>query len=147
MNKQLFSEEPEKDTKKPILSIGEEEIKLLYDIPGKYLRQFNRIKAITFSSLKSILDLLKDYREVEILIGLEEQGRELYNLEVIVEKFLKEGEEISKQAMFKDFSVYYIPNCHTKLYILESEERKIVVAGSGNLSSLAWRGPQEEFFL
>ncbi len=130
---------------KPCLIISEGETFIQYAYPLDFLKGFEEIRAITFSSsIKAVLEMLRGFRKIELLIGIEEQGVE-------IDAVVKIKEEISTLTRIprdREFSIYHIPNCHSKLYLLSSSsgDRRAIM-GSGNLSQSAWSGSQEEIFV
>ncbi|MEZ0344808.1 MAG: restriction endonuclease PLD domain-containing protein [Caldimicrobium sp.] len=140
----LFKEELLKGISKPILKVTKGVF--FTGSPEEILKDFNKIKAITFStSVKSVLDLLKNYSEIELLIGIEEQGIQIYQLSEFLDSLRKDIEGCLLNQ--KVLSVYYVSNCHSKLYLLYGDKGKIAIIGSGNLSLSAWKGEQEEIFV
>ncbi len=130
---------------KPCLIINEGGTSLQYASPLEFLKGFEEIRAVTFSSsIRTVLEMLRGFRKVELLIGIEEQGAEIN----AVVRIKEEVSTLTRLPGDKELSIYHIPNCHSKLYLLSSHdgERRAVV-GSGNLSQSAWSGRQEEIFV
>lgn len=117
-----------------------------YENPIDLLKGYKQIKAITFSSsAKAMIELLKGYEQIELLIGLEEKGPEFLEFSNLLNVFKTELKNYLLDI--KDLSVYYVPSCHSKLYLLYNENNKLAITGSANLSLSAWKGEQAEIFV
>jgi len=145
----LFSKiEKTKSIKEPnfALEIKDYEIKELK--PLDLLKGFSELKAITYSSsldmLKRLVDL--NYQKVRLLISLPSDFKEVKILELL--RTLENSQnEIALSLAHIDFEVRYLPQNHSKIYILSGENRKRLVLGSLNFSYLAWSGNQKEEIL
>ncbi|GAB6064920.1 hypothetical protein JCM9492_00120 [Aquifex pyrophilus] len=129
---------------KMCLNISSKGCEIIWLVPTDLLRGFTQLKAITFSSsLKGLKDVLKEIKEIEILIGTGEIVG--VDLETLIETAEKDLPSLIVEG--KEIVVYRVPDCHDKIYLLYSPDgKKRVIFGSANISRVAWEGPQDETF-
>ncbi len=130
---------------------------ILDDCPFRYFDdpRFDTITAITFSSsLKTAMQLVKKFKEINLYIGLpnDYQGiaESIKNTNDYTEN-KETAEEMLKIISEKDkkISIYMVDNSHTKIYFLSNSENpslKRVILASANLSEIALKGNQIEHF-
>ncbi len=139
----LFPQKAGKEKIKiPVYNLVKRKIEVLS--PLSLLEGFESLRCVTFSSsIKHLVEVVLNLgiRNVEIVIGLTDDYLSVssaFNLkEGIIDVFLK----MTKLRLYEARGV------HSKIYLLENNERKRVIVGSANLSHVAWSGKQKEVFL
>jgi len=133
----------ENEEKSFVLKIKDYQIEQLK--PLELLKGFSELKAITYSSSLDMLKKIADfnYRKVRFLISLPEDFNEVKNLELL--KTLENSQnDLSISIINLDFEVRFLPQSHSKVYILTGESGKRLILGSLNFSYPAWSGRQKE---
>jgi hypothetical protein len=113
----------------------------LEEPPRVLLEGYTELKAISFSaSLKGVSELLSGFQEVELLLGLEGGWSEAD----FYAKLVEEVEGLVPLLKKKRFDAFFLPESHTKLYLLRGPRGVRTILGSLNLSMSAWDGSQSE---
>ncbi len=141
--------------KKLVLYSDGGNLEIINDCPVKYFEdeKFDTITAITFSSsIKTALQLVRRFKEINLYIGLPEDYYKTVDgiVKILDEEENKEiAEEIVKETD-KKISIYSINNSHIKIYFLTNTGNpliKRVILSSANLSEIALKGNQIEHFI
>jgi len=138
--KSLFNDDGNK--LKPVINLDDLSMQEIY-VPQLF-EGFESFKGITYSSsLNTLLELLKNFKSIEVIIAFEDQA----SAGAFLLDFLTKEAQSLNLSEGKEIAVFLSEITHAKLFLLEGPQSKRAIFGSANLSQKALLGTQNELIL